>query len=100
MAVPDGSYFFIVNMELLDLNLPRRSSEESADVAELEPYDYAICRWLTEEIGVTAIPPSAFYSAANKHLARNWVRICFCKSDDTLHKAEERLQKLALFLKK
>lgn len=28
-------------------------------------------RWLTQEIGVTPIPPSAFYTVENKIFARN-----------------------------
>ena len=40
--------------------------------------DVAFCRWLTTEIGVAAVPPSAFYldSARAPLLAR----FCFAKS--------------------
>jgi aspartate/methionine/tyrosine aminotransferase len=54
--------------------------------------DRAFCRFLTTEIGVAAIPTSAFYSdpAAAPALAR----FCFAKKLETLAAAGERLQRL------
>ena len=49
------------------------------------------CQWLTAEIGVAAIPLSAFYgNGFDQHI----VRFCFAKKDDTLNLALEKLQKL------
>lgn len=49
------------------------------------------CKWLTTEIGVAAIPLSAFYgNGFDQHV----VRFCFAKKDETLHTALERLAKL------
>ena len=49
------------------------------------------CRWLTTDIGVAAIPLSAFYhDARNQHLAR----FCFAKRDETLDTALDRLARL------
>jgi methionine aminotransferase len=51
----------------------------------------AFCRWLTSEIGVAAIPLSAFYAdGRDQHIAR----LCFAKRDDTLRLALDRLSKL------
>ena len=51
----------------------------------------AFCRWLTKEIGVAAIPLSAFYAdGRDQHIAR----LCFAKRDETLRTALDRLQKL------
>jgi methionine aminotransferase len=51
----------------------------------------AFCEWLTTEIGVAAIPLSAFYADGyEQHIAR----LCFAKRDDTLQSALSRLQKL------
>lgn len=47
--------------------------------------------WLTTEIGVAAIPVSAFYSSPRES---GIVRFCFAKKDETLHKALERLSTL------
>ncbi len=47
------------------------------------------CRWLTTEIGVAAIPTSAFY--LDPETAPAHARFCFAKSDETLRRAGERL---------
>jgi methionine aminotransferase len=49
------------------------------------------CKWLTREIGVAAIPMSAFYGDA---FDQNVIRFCFAKKDSTLQAAIERLAKL------
>ena len=46
------------------------------------------CRWLTTEIGVAAIPLSAFYADA---FEQRIARFCFGKKDETLALALERL---------
>ncbi|MDE2275924.1 MAG: pyridoxal phosphate-dependent aminotransferase [Burkholderiales bacterium] len=49
------------------------------------------CAWLTREIGVAAIPLSAFYEGG---LEQGLVRLCFAKRDETLNAALARLQRL------
>ncbi|MET3432212.1 methionine aminotransferase [Herbaspirillum seropedicae] len=49
------------------------------------------CKWLTSEIGVAAIPVSAFYNTPKES---GIVRFCFAKKDETLQLALERLAKL------
>lgn len=49
------------------------------------------CKWLTTEIGVAAIPLSAFYGNG---FDQKVVRFCFAKRDETLETALERLAKL------
>ncbi|MFN5700295.1 MAG: pyridoxal phosphate-dependent aminotransferase [Betaproteobacteria bacterium] len=46
------------------------------------------CRWLTTEVGVAAIPLSAFYADG---FDQGIVRFCFAKQDNTLDHALERL---------
>lgn len=46
-------------------------------------------KWLTTEIGVAAIPVSAFYDTP---VESRVVRFCFAKQDDTLHDAISRLK--------
>jgi methionine aminotransferase len=49
------------------------------------------CRWLTTDIGVAAIPLSAFYDdGRNQKLAR----FCFAKKNETLNTALDRLARL------
>ncbi|MFJ3316478.1 pyridoxal phosphate-dependent aminotransferase [Herbaspirillum huttiense] len=49
------------------------------------------CKWLTSEIGVAAIPVSAFYNTPKES---GIVRFCFAKKDETLQLALDRLAKL------
>jgi aspartate/methionine/tyrosine aminotransferase len=54
--------------------------------------DYAFCRFLTTEIGVAAIPISAFYR--DRAHAPTLARFCFAKQHETMERAGERLRKL------
>jgi len=56
--------------------------------------DIAFSRYLIEEIGVACIPPTFFYSDAHKHIVQKQARFAFCKGDDTIRAASERLVKL------
>ncbi|MFM8623488.1 MAG: pyridoxal phosphate-dependent aminotransferase [Betaproteobacteria bacterium] len=70
----EGSYFQCVDISAV------------SDLNEAE-----FCKWLTTEIGVAAIPLSAFYGDG---FDQKVVRFCFAKKDETLHAALERLAKL------
>ncbi|GKS91083.1 pyridoxal phosphate-dependent aminotransferase [Acidovorax sp. SUPP2539] len=58
-------------------------------VSDLNESDF--CQWLTREVGVAAIPLSAFYGDG---FDQRVVRFCFAKQDDTLRQALQRLRKL------
>lgn len=73
--VPQGTYFIMVDISDLDF-----------------PDDVAFCRYLTTEIGVAAIPPSAFYF--NPADGAKLARFAFCKTRPTLEEAARRLEKL------
>ena len=60
-----------------------------SDVSDLNEFDF--CKWLTTEIGVAAIPLSAFYGGGYDQRV---VRFCFAKKDQTLNTALGRLQQL------
>jgi methionine transaminase len=64
---------------------------ENLAVAERDLPEGEFCQWLTREIGVAAIPLSAFYGNG---FDQKVVRFCFAKKDDTLKTALERLAKL------
>jgi methionine aminotransferase len=74
----EGTYFQCVDISCL--SVPEK------DLGEAE-----FCKWLTREIGVAAIPMSAFYGDA---FDQNVIRFCFAKKDSTLQAAIERLAKL------
>jgi aminotransferase len=54
--------------------------------------DVEFSRFLVKDIGVAVVPGSSFYHEPD--LGRSQVRFTFCKRDETLAAAEERLQKL------
>jgi methionine transaminase len=69
-----GSYFQLVDYSAV------------SDLPEAE-----FCQWLTREVGVAAIPLSAFYAAG---FEQKLARLCFAKADQTLQQALQRLRKL------
>jgi len=60
-----------------------------SEVSDLGEADF--CKWLTTEIGVAAIPLSAFYGNG---FDQRVVRFCFAKKEETLNSALDRLAKL------
>ena len=58
-------------------------------VSDLPEADF--CQWLTKEVGVAAIPLSAFYEGG---FEQGIARLCFAKKDETLQLALKRLQAL------
>jgi aspartate/methionine/tyrosine aminotransferase len=59
--------------------------------------DVEFARFMVKEIGVAVVPGSSFYH--DPKLGSHQVRFTFCKKDETLAKAEERLQKLTTLVK-
>ena len=62
---------------------------DTTNVSDLNESDF--CQWLVREVGVAAIPLSAFYGDG---FNQGVVRFCFAKKDETLHEAIRRLKKL------
>lgn len=60
-----------------------------SNVSALNEFEF--CKWLTTEIGVAAIPLSAFYG---DNFDQRVVRFCFAKKDETLNAALSRLKTL------
>lgn len=60
-----------------------------SDVSDLSEAEF--CQWLTREVGVAAIPLSAFYGDS---FDQRVVRFCFAKKDETLNAALARLARL------
>jgi aspartate/methionine/tyrosine aminotransferase len=73
---PDGAYYVM------------------CDISESGfPNDIEFTKHLIREIGVAVVPGSSFYHEAS--LGSQQVRFCFCKKDETLDAAAERLAKLS-----
>ena len=65
---------------------------QCVDITEVSALGEAeFCQWLTSEIGVAAIPLSAFYGNG---FDQRVVRFCFAKKDETLNSALGRLARL------
>lgn len=64
-----------------------------ADVYEGMAMDFA--RYLTADVGVACIPATAFFSPGHQQIGRSLVRFTFCKKEDTLQAAAQRLEKWA-----
>jgi aminotransferase len=54
--------------------------------------DVEFARYLVKDIGVAAVPGSSFYKTPGA--GRTKLRFCFCKKDETLQEADQRMQKL------
>ncbi|KAI9359218.1 pyridoxal phosphate-dependent transferase [Zopfochytrium polystomum] len=90
--LPHGGYFIMADTAALDAALA--ASGAAAD--ETRGRDFRVCRFLTTEVGVTAIPPSAFYErvpGAGGDVPGRFARFAFCKGEDLLEAARERLDK-------
>ncbi|HYC33407.1 MAG TPA: aminotransferase class I/II-fold pyridoxal phosphate-dependent enzyme [Gemmatimonadales bacterium] len=77
---PEGAYYILA--DYTDL------SGLAGDPAD----DTAFAVWLSREIGVTPVPGSSFFREGTR---RSLVRFVFCKTDDVLTEAAERLAGLA-----
>jgi N-succinyldiaminopimelate aminotransferase len=72
---PAGTYFALANISDLEFD-----------------DDVAFCRYLASDVGVVAIPPSAFYY--NPADGAGLARFAFCKTRDVLEESATRLKRL------
>jgi aspartate/methionine/tyrosine aminotransferase len=73
--VPDGAYYIMTDISAFGFK-----------------NDVEFTRHLIRNVGVACVPGSSFYSVPER--GQQQVRFCFCKKDETLELAAERLQKL------
>lgn len=97
-VLPEGGFFIMADTSAVEVP-PAYLAETTPASGPVMRRDWAFCRFLTKEIGVAAIPPSAFYEEKDRHLAANVARFAFCKEDPSLHEACSRLLKLRAFLR-
>eukprot|EP01126_Amoeba_proteus_P062237 TRINITY_DN8431_c0_g1_i2.p1 TRINITY_DN8431_c0_g1~~TRINITY_DN8431_c0_g1_i2.p1 ORF type:complete len:204 (+),score=36.63 TRINITY_DN8431_c0_g1_i2:759-1370(+) len=89
--IPQGSYFILVDISHLDMGDDWGCSpEKSLTKLYLNRKDWNFCRWLATEHGIVAIPCSAFYSDGN-NVPTNMIRFAFCKNQEELDRAREKL---------
>jgi aminotransferase len=75
---PDGAYYVMTDISAFGFS-----------------DDVEFTRHLIQRIGVACVPGSSFYS--RPELGARQVRFCFCKRDETLEAAADRLRKLQSF---
>lgn len=85
-TIPEGGYFMVADWSALGdkVNLEQETDELK---------DYRFTKWMSKNVKLQGIPPSAFYSEPHKHLIENSVRYCFIKTDEKLQQAADILQK-------
>eukprot|EP00977_Amphora_coffeiformis_P014713 scaffold4201_cov178-Amphora_coffeaeformis.AAC.8 len=109
-AVPDydqtpGGGFFIfarVGEGIRDcIPASRINTQNSAAPGGVARQDWALCQWMAEEKGVLCIPSAPFFSEAQVEAgaSEEFVRVAFCKSDETLEAAAEALSAVARDMK-
>lgn len=91
--IPDGGFFIMTDTSNIDFPSEYMEEKTIAMPSDPMPRDWAMSRWMTKEVGVTAIPPSAFYGNDTLHLAKNLLRFAYCKGDETILEAHERFKK-------
>ncbi|KAL1505684.1 hypothetical protein ABEB36_005190 [Hypothenemus hampei] len=90
--VPEGGYFILADWTPLESRVDLNSE---TDVYK----DYRFTKWMTKNVGLQGIPPTAFYSKEHKHLAEGFVRYCFIKVYDNFKALEEIYQGTLIFRK-
>jgi len=93
-VVPQGGYFVVADatVALTAAGIDPQDSSITAGTPLDDRPDVRVCKWLTEHVGVTAIPVSPFHLSEQRHLANNLIRFAFCKDEATLSLAAERLR--------
>lgn len=90
--VPQGGYFVVTDTSVVQECAGINPHEPLPGDAQLvDRPDVKTCKWMAEHVGVTPIPVSPFYTANSRHLANQMARFAFCKDEDTIELAAERL---------
>ncbi|KAJ2551836.1 arylformamidase [Coemansia sp. RSA 1933] len=93
-VVPDGAYYLLVNASAIKVP----PFYPFPDFIQDRGHNFKLVYFFIKEFGVSGIPPTEFYSDPHKHLADDYIRFAFCKTDQGLDDAEVHLQKLKAYL--
>ncbi|OMH84751.1 putative aminotransferase [Zancudomyces culisetae] len=88
--IPQGSYFLLLNVGKVkipdDFEIPQFFRDNGRC--------FMLAYFFATEIGIGSIPSTYFYAKENRHLSENYLRLAFCKTDETFEAA--RILDLAL----
>jgi aspartate/methionine/tyrosine aminotransferase len=76
-SMPEGAYYVLTDFSALS-----------------DKDDTTFAKWMAAEIGVAGVPGSSFYHAGAGR-GKNMIRFAFCKKQETLDRAAERLASLS-----
>eukprot|EP00956_Cyclotella_meneghiniana_P003342 scaffold4066_cov63-Cyclotella_meneghiniana.AAC.2 len=107
-AIPDyeltpGGGFFIfarITPELINVIPPERMegsyAKNPAAPGGMARLDWTLCQWMAEEKGVLCIPSSPFFSREKALMGASdeFIRVAFCKTDETIIRAADALNGL------
>eukprot|EP01095_Lingulamoeba_sp_RSL-Kostka_P017364 TRINITY_DN8953_c0_g1_i1.p1 TRINITY_DN8953_c0_g1~~TRINITY_DN8953_c0_g1_i1.p1 ORF type:complete len:421 (+),score=127.50 TRINITY_DN8953_c0_g1_i1:70-1332(+) len=85
--IPQGGYMLVADSS--NYKLINENNDEQ------ETIDYLKVKQLIKLDNIAAIPMFFFYTKENQHLSGNLIRFCFCKTDELLNEAHEKLVNLS-----
>ncbi|CAE6435799.1 unnamed protein product [Rhizoctonia solani] len=93
-TVPEGSYFVLVDISKVKIpdDYPYPSSLDGRGK------DFKASWFIAQELGVSTIPVSEFYCEEHREIGESYIRFAFCKDEDLLKQAGERLAGLTKYL--
>ena len=97
-VTPGGGFFIFARIgKSISEKIPKEKvlAPNVAAPGGVARQDWALCQWLAEEHGFLCIPSSPFFSPekAEEGASDEFVRIAFCKTDDTINEAAQALKR-------
>mmetsp|Transcript_6551 Transcript_6551/g.7262 ORF Transcript_6551/g.7262 Transcript_6551/m.7262 type:complete len:543 (+) Transcript_6551:85-1713(+) len=98
-VTPGGGFFILARAGNSILrHIPKKYILAKNDAAPggIVRQDWALCQWMAEEIGLLCIPSSPFFSLekVQEGSSDSFIRVAFCKTDETIEAAALALRQL------
>jgi len=96
---PGGGFFILARVgKEIERMIPEKylSAKNDAAPGGVTRPDWALCQWMAEEVGLLCIPSSPFFSIdrVEEGVSDSFIRVAFCKSDETIEAAAQVLRQL------
>ena len=86
--IPKGGYFVLADISRIKIDEKYMVDENG----NKRTRDYAFCYQLAHEEGVVGIPCTPFYSQEDANLGEQYIRFAFCKEEQMIRDAGQRLK--------